>query len=316
MKIHSPDDNKNSSSGQHCLHDIFISFIILTINSEKYLDLCLNSIISQKFSRFEIIIVDGGSTDKTLQIINNYTKKFREMKLIRAPGSSIGYAREIGTKQAIGDICAYIDSDCELPSDSWLSSMISGFDSPAIAAVWTLGTYHIHDVSILRYSILSNPFRNNVPPIVTKRNYIPVGTGHILIRKEIIQKVGGFRDLNAAEDIDLTYKIVNHGYQIRYMKGCEVFHYHVTSLRQLIHKNRRNISGGMNSQIWKRTYLSPRNLDFFLSLTIVYPIFYSLYRTIVDKDWAWLWHPVVTIFKIFSALSVFLCHVIPSQKKF
>lgn len=314
MKVYSLNHEKNFSFNKNYLHDIFISCIILTKNSEKYLDLCLSSIICQKFSLFEIIIVDGGSTDNTLQIIENFTKKFKEIKLVHAPGSSIGYAREIGTKQANGDICAYIDSDCELPFNSWLSCMASGFNSPDIACVWTLGTYHIHDPSILRYSILSNPFRNKVPTIITKSNYIPVGTGHILIRKDIIQKVGGFCDLNAAEDIDLTYRVVNHGYKIRYMKGCEVFHYHVTSLKQLINKNRRNISGGMASEIWKKTYLSPENLDIFLSIVIIFPIFYSMFRTIMDKDWAWLWHPLITIFKIFSAFSILICNILPFRK--
>jgi len=168
MKINSPNLAKTPAIDNHHRHDVFVSFIILTKNSEKYLDLCLNSIIRQKYDPFEIIIVDGGSIDTTLQVINNFRKRFERITLVQAPGSSIGYAREIGTKRSNGNICAYIDSDCELPSDSWLSSMIRGFDSPDIACVWTLGTYRKHDLSILRYSILSNPFRNNVPLLLQK----------------------------------------------------------------------------------------------------------------------------------------------------
>lgn len=302
----------NCSKQEKNIKKFSVSFVILTKNSEKYLCLCLESIIHQKYPNFEIVIVDGGSIDNTLKIIENYSQKSQRIKVVPAPGSSIGYARQIGTETSRGDIIAFIDSDCELPSDSWLSEMLSGFDSPEIAGVWTLGAFHPDDPSVMRYSILSNPIRDRISRLdgnaITRDTYIAVGTGHILMRRDIIQEAGGFLDINAAEDIDLTYRIVNLGYKLRYKKGCEVFHYHVSSLKQLIRKNRRNIAGGLNSEVWKSTYFSRKNLELLLSLSIIFPFIFAGYMAMKDRDPAWFWHPIVNIFKILTALSVFLSH--------
>ena len=63
-----------------------ISIIIPAYNVEEYLEKCLESIISQNFDKVEIIIVDDGSTDKSLQIAKEYQKKYPEKtRVIQAP---------------------------------------------------------------------------------------------------------------------------------------------------------------------------------------------------------------------------------------
>lgn len=282
-----------------------VSVLILTFNSNIYIRRCLDSVFIQNYLPYEVIVIDGGSSDGTLKILEEYSPKYLNFHYFVYPNTSIGRARNLGMQHVRGNFILFLDSDCVLPFPNWISEMIAGFNSDKIAGVFTFGKYSLQDPSILRYSILSNPYRRTIQDqFIGYHNYIPIGTGHIIIRRQLIDDVGGFKDLIAAEDIEITNNIIHLGYLFRYMPGLEVFHYHVTSLTQLINKNRRNISGGMNSQIWKKTYLSPGNLDIFLSLTIIYPLLYSLYRTLTDKDWAWLWHPFVTIFKILSAISI------------
>ena len=60
-----------------------ISILIPTYNSEKYIEKCLNSVISQTYPNIEIIIIDGGSTDKTLDIVKKYFFKHLKLKYIR-----------------------------------------------------------------------------------------------------------------------------------------------------------------------------------------------------------------------------------------
>ena len=60
----------------------FISLILPVYNVEKYLERCLNSILSQTYSNFELIIIDDGSTDGCPQIINKYEKKILELRLL------------------------------------------------------------------------------------------------------------------------------------------------------------------------------------------------------------------------------------------
>lgn len=66
-----------------------VSIITPTLNSEKYLGRCLESILNQSYAYIEILIVDAGSTDKTLEIVE-YFKNRLTINLIRAPSSNMG----------------------------------------------------------------------------------------------------------------------------------------------------------------------------------------------------------------------------------
>ena len=172
-------------------HEPIVSFEILTFNSERYLNQCLLSVLGQNYTNFEVILIDGGSSDDTLNIIDDFSNRTKKIKFYQYANSSIGYARQRGIEHCSGRIIAFIDSDCVLPNEFWLSEMLKGFNKTNIAGTWVLGKYNKNDSSIMRYSILSHPLRGHEPLIVGKQNYIPNGTGHTLIKKDIIETVGG-----------------------------------------------------------------------------------------------------------------------------
>jgi glycosyltransferase involved in cell wall biosynthesis len=276
-----------------------VSFVILTYNSEMYLQQCISSVLNQDYDPFEVLVIDAGSTDGTNQIIGSFQKSAGTIRIFTYPGSSIGVARQKGTEQSKGEFCAFIDSDCVLPSHDWLSEMMRGFTGPEIAGTWTLGAFHKNDPSIMKYSILSNPLRGRMPELVGQNNFEPIGTGHTVIRKKEIFDAGGFRDLPAAEDIDLIWRIAEKGRLFRYIRGVEVYHYHVTSFYQLIRKTGRNIRGGMKSAAWQDTFLGRRNIprNFITTvwnISMIGPFFFGITRAVRDREWAWLWHPYVS----------------------
>jgi len=282
-----------------------VSVQVLTCNSSKYLEPCLNSIINQDYPNLEVIIIDCGSTDTTSEIVGTFSSRVTNIFFFEYRNSSIGFARQKGIEHSSGEYIAFIDSDCILPSRSWLSRMLYGFNAPNVAGTWVLGKYRKEDLGIMRYSILSHPLRGHEPPIVGKENYVPIGTGHTIIRKDLINNVGGFRDIKAAEDIELTYSLVNAGYVFRYMPGNEVVHYHVTSLRQLINKMRRNITGGINSPVWISEHLKRNRKDIVMELSMLYPVYFALTMMMKDRDIAWFWHPVIILSKYIVAGEVY-----------
>lgn len=87
-----------------------VSIITPTLNSEKYLGRCLESILNQSYAYIEILIVDAGSTDKTLEIVE-YFKNRLTINLIRAPSSNMGEARNLAIKYARGGYITFCDSD-------------------------------------------------------------------------------------------------------------------------------------------------------------------------------------------------------------
>ena len=99
---------------------IKVSFIIPTLNASSVLENCLKSIKIQSFSSFEIIIIDGGSTDNTLNIAKKYQAKIFKNILKTAEAG-----KAIGVKKATGQYIALIDSDNILPTKNWLKTNLT-----------------------------------------------------------------------------------------------------------------------------------------------------------------------------------------------
>ena len=90
---------------------ILISVIIPAYNIEKYLPACLDSVLAQDFSSYEIIIIDDGSTDNTPSICDEYAKKFKNSIVIHQKNAGLSSARNTGIKHAKGEYVALIDGD-------------------------------------------------------------------------------------------------------------------------------------------------------------------------------------------------------------
>lgn len=100
-----------------------LSIIIPCYNGEKWIEPCIRSILSQSYTDFEIIIVNDGSTDNSLEILNNFAKTDKRISIIDIQNGGVSNARNIGLSQAKGQWVSFVDIDDTLPTDS-LSSMI------------------------------------------------------------------------------------------------------------------------------------------------------------------------------------------------
>ena len=95
-----------------------MSVIVPTWNEEKNLPKCLRSLANQVGSKpTEVIVVDGGSTDRTVEIAEEYADR-----VLVEPGKPVGAARNIGAKAASGSILAFIDADTTA-SGNWLEEI-------------------------------------------------------------------------------------------------------------------------------------------------------------------------------------------------
>ncbi|OUQ04807.1 hypothetical protein B5E91_09000 [Thomasclavelia spiroformis] len=88
-----------------------LSIIVPMFNSEKYISKCIESIINQKFIDFELILVNDGSEDRTLEICEMYKKNDNRIKIINKENGGVSSARNIGIKYAKGDYIGFVDSD-------------------------------------------------------------------------------------------------------------------------------------------------------------------------------------------------------------
>lgn len=97
-----------------------ISIIVPVYNSEKQLKKCLDSLMYQTLSELEVIIVNDGSTDKSIKIINEYHKKFNsKIKVLSQPNKGQASARNLGIENASGEYIAFVDSDDFIELDAY-----------------------------------------------------------------------------------------------------------------------------------------------------------------------------------------------------
>ncbi|MGL4570223.1 MAG: glycosyltransferase family 2 protein [Clostridium sp.] len=96
---------------------IDISIIIPVYNSETYIKRCIDSILSQTFYKFELICIDDGSTDKSLEILYEYDCKDERIKVIKQKNGGPSKARNKGLEVAKGKYVAFVDSDDYLENE-------------------------------------------------------------------------------------------------------------------------------------------------------------------------------------------------------
>lgn len=103
-----------------------VSLIIPVFNSDKYLEECLNSIISQNYCNYEVILINDGSTDESKKICENYVKSDSRVRLINQKNQGVSIARNVGIKEATGDVIMFIDSD-DILEDNALTFILDNF---------------------------------------------------------------------------------------------------------------------------------------------------------------------------------------------
>ena len=87
------------------------SVIIPIYKVEKYLPECVESVLKQTYTDFEVLLVDDGSPDSCPQICDDYASKDSRVKVIHKPNGGQADARNVGLEKASGDYVCYVDSD-------------------------------------------------------------------------------------------------------------------------------------------------------------------------------------------------------------
>lgn len=183
------------------------SVIIPARDEEKFLPACVESIKRQAggFS-IEIIVVDNGSTDKTIEIAEN-----RGARVISEPRRGVGRARKIGTGAASGEWVVNLDADSRLPEDYFLRAKKIFEREPCLICLG--GRVVFYDapwwMDILRF--LSHRALYYYARLVSGRRVGPMGN-NMIFRKSDYQKTAGFdADLRFGEDSDICRKLSRFG---------------------------------------------------------------------------------------------------------
>jgi glycosyltransferase involved in cell wall biosynthesis len=278
--------------------DPHITVIVLTKNCVQTIDACLSSIVKQAYPKFDVLILDDKSRDGTRDILYDFNNKYPFISVGESDNVTIGRGRQIAIEQAKGEYIAFVDSDVELPHKLWLNEMVIPLKDDKVAGSWTLGAFKSTYPSIAKYAILETDlFMGEIPEIVDKQAYRTIGLGHSVLKKSLVIEAGGFKDMIAGEDRDLTIKLVNMGYIFKFVNH-RAFHLHATSYSSYMRKYERNLKAPAHSE-GKAASVQKPDYKKFLINSVILPIPVSLQKFTITGERAWLWHPIISYSKCF-----------------
>ncbi len=117
---------------------ICVSVIIPVYNSEKYLNRCIDSVLAQTFTDFELILINDGSKDNSGNICDDYVNKDKRVSVIHKENGGVSSARNLGITKASGKYIMFVDSDDWLETDAIENLYTKANDCDLI-----LGGFHI-----------------------------------------------------------------------------------------------------------------------------------------------------------------------------
>ena len=179
-----------------------ISIVTVTLNSEKTLERTIKSVLGQNYSDVEYIIIDGGSTDGTLNIIEKYKDKIS--KVISEKDNGLYDAMNKGIKLSTGDIVGILNSDDFFYNEEVLSIVANSFEDKEIDAVYGDITYFADDVGkVTRYWRAGDYSERKL------NNGWIIPHPSLFVRKSVYAKCGFFNlDFKIAADYEFILRLL------------------------------------------------------------------------------------------------------------
>lgn len=114
-----------------------ISIVIPIYNAEKYLPMCLESILKQSYSELEIICVNDGSTDESSDLLRTYANSDKRIKIIDKKNEGVSSARNTGIEKACGEYLIFVDADDWIDSDTCGQALQAMVNNQADVVFWS-----------------------------------------------------------------------------------------------------------------------------------------------------------------------------------
>jgi len=184
-----------------------ISVIVPVYNEENVILGCLNSLSKQNNVKMEIILVDDGSTDQTVSLIENYTEKHPKIKitLLKQNHQGPGLARNLGVSKAVGSVLVFVDADMEFEPD-----FLEKLTEPILRGK-VVGTFSKEEYLLNRSNALARCWNLNFGRKAEKMipdDYPDQQEVFRAIKKEEFEKICGFDvDIGYTDDWSLSRKL-------------------------------------------------------------------------------------------------------------
>jgi glycosyltransferase involved in cell wall biosynthesis len=228
-----------------------VSVVLTVRNDREGCAVTLASLRAQRRQPDEIVVVDGGSDDGTLDVIQQAMKDDRCIRLMPAAGANIARGRNIGIKAAKGEIIATTDAGCRAESD-WLANLVRPFEEDA-SVEFVAGFYRIEPRSLLEEVVGLATMRGQLTP-VDPESFNPSARS-VAYTKALWSRAGGLPEwIGFSEDTLFDHKIRTMGANWRFA-GDAIVHWRPRStLRAIARQFYHYGTGRGHTQIGARDF--------------------------------------------------------------
>ena len=195
-----------------------ISIIVPAYNVEKYIKTCLDSLINQTYSNFEIIVINDGSTDQTEKILNEYESN-PKIRIFSQKNGGLSAARNQGLTLANGELVCFIDSDDSVKSD-YLEKLAAPFFEDSNIDITVCGYQEKFENSEINHVLKSQKITGAqaTKDLLIKQQDFNILAWNKLYRKKLfsnnhIEYPAG----QIHEDNLTTYKLFSHAQKVFYI---------------------------------------------------------------------------------------------------
>lgn len=208
------------------------SIIIRTFNEGKHIARLLEGILAQDYKDWEILIVDSGSTDDTLDIVRRYSIKIIN---VRKEDFSFGYSLNVGCRNAAGEYIVFVSAHTYPANNRWLGNIVRPFEDPKIGMVY--GRQIGNDVT--KVSEAKDMLHNfgEKSRILVEESF--GNNANAAIRKSLWIETPYDEKLPGIEDIDWAHRIQEKSYYIYYRADAVIYHIHDETYRQIYNRFKR-----------------------------------------------------------------------------
>ena len=250
-----------------------ITVIIPVKNEEEKIERCLEAVFGQTIKPFEVIVIDGHSTDNTVGNANKFpVRVFYEEYHTRAG------ACQIGVNNAKGDFIVFTDADC-IPERIWLENLVKAFDEDIVGVGGRIknigeGLWE-KSINIAMETFLGSANSVQGRSFKEKRYVKSISGCNSMYRKEDILKVGGFEvGLSTAEDTELNRKMLKMG-KLLYTPDAIIVHNHMRGLKEFAKRMYQYGYGRGKSRLWDLQIVPPI-LVFLLFVSLAFTLWLFL----------------------------------------
>jgi glycosyltransferase involved in cell wall biosynthesis len=219
---------------------VLISVVVAVKNERPHIRKCIEALSRQNYAPYEVIVVDGMSTDGTYELLEEL-QETHDFRLLRNPLENAAAGRNRGIETARGDIVAFVDGDA-VPYDDWLSQISRLFVEHDVAGVG--GPDLLPGDSIYKSKaigrVMTSPLARGGQLNPSTQHTMEKGTSYVdhiptcnlALRRSVVEEVGMFDEAFVkGQDLELNHRIRRAGHRLLYSSRVRVVHYRKQHIR-------------------------------------------------------------------------------------